>query len=67
MVFQPKGLDWSLEEDLPHADVYTSVDDMVLALRDLALPGDHILFMSNGGFEDIHIKLETALKEKSFS
>lgn len=67
MVFQPKGLDWSLEEDLPHADVYTSVDDMVLALRDLALPGDHILFMSNGGFEDIHMKLEMALKEKSFS
>ena len=30
----------------------STVDDLIATLKTIALPGDHIVFMSNGGFED---------------
>ena len=28
-----------------------SADALILALKDMAQPGDHVVFMSNGGFD----------------
>lgn len=36
---------------------------MVDAITLATLPGDHIVIMSNGGFEGIHEKLQTSLSK----
>jgi UDP-N-acetylmuramate: L-alanyl-gamma-D-glutamyl-meso-diaminopimelate ligase len=40
------------------------VDDIVTAVAQDARPGDLVIVMSNGGFEDIHRKLVTALEAR---
>lgn len=44
--------------------VCSAVDDIVAQCADHARPGDHVLVMSNGGFEGLHEKLLNALREK---
>ncbi|MEO8002095.1 MAG: UDP-N-acetylmuramate:L-alanyl-gamma-D-glutamyl-meso-diaminopimelate ligase, partial [Arenimonas sp.] len=34
-----------------HGQTASSVDDLIDALKALARDGDHVVFMSNGGFE----------------
>lgn len=46
------------------ARMFDSVDDIVAALGVEARSGDHILIMSNGGFEHIHQRLLDVLKKK---
>ncbi len=66
--FVPANLGW----DLPAAVATlgargrfaTSVGDLVRELSDAARPGDHILIMSNGGFEGLHDKLLRALRQR---
>lgn len=59
------GLDWdaaqALESMGTRAKIAVSVDALVSQVRAAALPGDHIVCMSNGGFGDIHAKLLSAL------
>jgi UDP-N-acetylmuramate: L-alanyl-gamma-D-glutamyl-meso-diaminopimelate ligase len=40
------------------------VDDIVLTVAREAQPGDLVVVMSNGGFEDIHQKLLSALESR---
>ena len=40
------------------------VDQIVAKLVEEALPGDHIVIMSNGGFGGIHQKLLQALRQR---
>jgi UDP-N-acetylmuramate: L-alanyl-gamma-D-glutamyl-meso-diaminopimelate ligase len=60
---------WNAQEALAplgeHAAVADSVDKLVAAVAKAAMPGDHVLCMSNGGFGGIHAKLLTALQAKS--
>lgn len=60
-LFEPAGLNWSLEEvanQCPQpASVYRDIDTLVEQLVQQAQPGDHILIMSNGGFGGIHERL----------
>lgn len=60
-LFQPPGLNWDLAEAIAElgekGHIATDIDQLVFALSDLLLPGDHVLIMSNGGFGDIHEKL----------
>ncbi|WP_419533327.1 UDP-N-acetylmuramate:L-alanyl-gamma-D-glutamyl-meso-diaminopimelate ligase [Endozoicomonas sp.] len=67
--FKPQGLDWPLEKlmaDSPvKASVMDSTDAIVRYLVDTAKEGDHLLVMSNGGFEGIHGRIANGLKEKS--
>ena len=65
-LFEPKQLDWSLHQaaDKANALCFDAVDDIVSALIDRVLPGDHVLVMSNGGFDGIHQKIITALTNK---
>lgn len=65
--YQPKDLDWSLDEVIAQsggrAVVRDSIDVIVEQLITVALPGDHIVIMSNGGFGGIHGQLLKALAE----
>jgi UDP-N-acetylmuramate: L-alanyl-gamma-D-glutamyl-meso-diaminopimelate ligase len=45
------------------AKVFTSTDDIVESVSAITQPGDHVLVMSNGGFENIHQRLLDKLKE----
>ncbi len=59
------GLDWNAAEALApmgeRAQVCGDVPSLVQAVAATALPGDHIVCMSNGGFGGIHARLLDAL------
>jgi UDP-N-acetylmuramate: L-alanyl-gamma-D-glutamyl-meso-diaminopimelate ligase len=58
-----------LVEDLKQhgvrADHIPAVDDIVSAVARDAQPGDIVVGMSNGGFDDFHNKLLTALEHRA--
>jgi len=60
---------WSAQDALAplgeHAVVADSVDKLVAEVAKAAMPGDHVLCMSNGGFGGIHAKLLAALQAKA--
>jgi len=62
------GLDWDAAQALDpmgtKARVAPSVDELVRDVASVAMPGDHILCMSNGGFGGIHAKLLQALSAR---
>ncbi|GEM78280.1 UDP-N-acetylmuramate:L-alanyl-gamma-D-glutamyl-meso-diaminopimelate ligase [Vibrio superstes] len=64
-LYQPDSIEWSVEDIAQQcsqpAQASNSVDDIVKSLVEETRPGDHILVMSNGGFEGIHTKLLQAL------
>ncbi|GEA12091.1 hypothetical protein KUL49_24660 [Alteromonas sp. KUL49] len=66
-LYEPPGMDWSLEEAAKGSKVptscYNKVEDIVQQLKVIAQPQDHILVMSNGGFEGIHQRILDALAE----
>lgn len=67
--FEPQGLDWPLAQCVADnspvkASVMDSTQAIVRYLTDTATAGDHLLVMSNGGFEGIHARLVSALNEK---
>ncbi|OOE61743.1 UDP-N-acetylmuramate:L-alanyl-gamma-D-glutamyl-meso-diaminopimelate ligase [Salinivibrio sp. IB282] len=67
-LYQPQGLDWSLEAVVDNctqpARIHDDIDALVTALTEHAQAGDTVLVMSNGGFGGIHDKLLTALASK---
>jgi UDP-N-acetylmuramate: L-alanyl-gamma-D-glutamyl-meso-diaminopimelate ligase len=58
LLYQAPDLDWSLQEAVQatdrHISVYTEIHAIVTQLGNMAVNGDHILVMSNGGFGGIH-------------
>jgi len=60
------GLDWDAEAALAplgmRAQVAESIDLLVAQVTAAAHPGDHIVCMSNGGFDGVHDQLLTALR-----
>lgn len=65
LLYQPAGLDWDLSSAVAASDVaakvYDEVDLIIDSLSKNAAAGDHILIMSNGGFESIHDRLLMSL------
>jgi UDP-N-acetylmuramate: L-alanyl-gamma-D-glutamyl-meso-diaminopimelate ligase len=55
---EPQG--WKMQETA--GEVYTDLPSLIKAVVDEAKPGDHIVLMSNGGFQGLHQKLKTALE-----
>lgn len=47
-----------------HGEAVASVAELVAALATEARPGDHVIFMSNGGFEDAPRRLLRALAQR---
>ncbi|VAW50393.1 UDP-N-acetylmuramate:L-alanyl-gamma-D-glutamyl-meso-diaminopimelate ligase [hydrothermal vent metagenome] len=65
-LYQPEGLDWNLADVVTQsktpANIFTSTDEIIEHLLTTAVSGDHILIMSNGGFEAIHQRMLDALQ-----
>ncbi len=65
LIYQPEDMAWDLRPMLQAmhipAHIEASVETLVSRVKTLARPGDHILVMSNGGFDGIHEKLMAAL------
>jgi len=64
-LYQPENLNWSLfqvAKSLHNGRVFKEVEALIEHLVATARSGDHILIMSNGGFEDIHHRLLAALE-----
>jgi UDP-N-acetylmuramate: L-alanyl-gamma-D-glutamyl-meso-diaminopimelate ligase len=63
-IYRPSGLDWDLEatvDGVAAAQVHDDTAGIVSAAAAAARPGDRLIVMSNGGFENIHARLESAL------
>ncbi|MFC7002830.1 UDP-N-acetylmuramate:L-alanyl-gamma-D-glutamyl-meso-diaminopimelate ligase [Pseudobowmanella zhangzhouensis] len=67
-VFEPSGLDWSMQSVAGQSEVPVQISDDVAQLARAvvaeAQPGDSILVMSNGGFGGIHQQLLEQLEVK---
>lgn len=67
--FKPEGLEWPIENMVENSSVAGRVmettEAIVQYLSESAQPKDHLLIMSNGGFEGIHQRLVKALKERN--
>jgi UDP-N-acetylmuramate: L-alanyl-gamma-D-glutamyl-meso-diaminopimelate ligase len=66
LIRRPQELEWDMELAFAtfgeQARLFTEVEEMVSVLAAEAQAGDHLLVMSNGGFENIHEKILQALK-----
>jgi UDP-N-acetylmuramate: L-alanyl-gamma-D-glutamyl-meso-diaminopimelate ligase len=64
-LFQPANTQWALQEVAEsigeHAACYDDIEQMIAVIRQRAVAPDHILIMSNGGFENVHRRLLEAL------
>lgn len=67
-LYQPEGLDWNLSDVVAQsnapATIFSSSDKIIEHLLSEVSSGDHILIMSNGGFEAIHQRLLDALTKQ---
>ncbi len=68
-LYQPEGLDWNLGDVVNQSKVpatlFSSTDKIISHLASEAADGDHIVIMSNGGFEAIHQRLLDALESSN--
>ncbi|MCG8051201.1 MAG: UDP-N-acetylmuramate:L-alanyl-gamma-D-glutamyl-meso-diaminopimelate ligase [Candidatus Thiodiazotropha endolucinida] len=66
LLFAPQDLQWDAAAVMAplgeRAEVFQTTQEMVERVKAVAEPGDHILVMSNGGFEAIHQRLLDALQ-----
>ena len=67
--FKSDDIQWSLESMAKNSKVPTHImnttEAIVEYLAAVAHSGDHVLIMSNGGFESIHARIATALRERN--
>ncbi|MDD7805342.1 MAG: UDP-N-acetylmuramate:L-alanyl-gamma-D-glutamyl-meso-diaminopimelate ligase [Endozoicomonas sp. (ex Botrylloides leachii)] len=65
--FKPHDLNWSLEDavasSLVPAKIMDTTEAIVNYIKETTKPGEHLLIMSNGGFEGIHSRIVKALEE----
>lgn len=67
IIFQSPDLGWDagrVAAVSDHISVSDSIDRIVERLRREARSGDHVVFMSNGGFGGIHLKAAEALRDR---
>lgn len=65
-LFEPDNLNWSLSEQAQQADMncFTSTHEIVNHVTNNVQPRQHILIMSNGGFNGLHDQLIRAIEAK---
>jgi len=67
-LFEPANLGWSLQTVIRglagKGQSFDKTDAIIARLVDTVQPGDHVLVMSNGGFENIHQRLLDALTQR---
>ena len=68
-IYQGETLNWSVNELMTQCSsdcfVASTIGSLVTEISEHAQAGDIIVVMSNGGFDDIHDKLLTALKNRN--
>jgi UDP-N-acetylmuramate: L-alanyl-gamma-D-glutamyl-meso-diaminopimelate ligase len=66
--YQAEALDWDLADSLDLSSdrqrIFRGIDAIIDALGNEVSSGDHIVIMSNGGFENIHQRLMQALAQQ---
>ena len=71
LLYQPADLGWKLDGVAAELGQKVSVFSDVAAIVDTLVgevrTGDHVLIMSNGGFEGIHARLMEALRQRRAS
>lgn len=68
VLLQSSQVEWDVRaatEGHRQVEVFGGVGDIVEWIAGEAKPGDHVLIMSNGGFEGIHHRIEVALNDRS--
>jgi UDP-N-acetylmuramate: L-alanyl-gamma-D-glutamyl-meso-diaminopimelate ligase len=63
-LYAPENLGWSVDKvvgELTNAQAYRKTEDIIAELIKQVQPGEHVIIMSNGGFENIHQRLIEAL------
>ena len=69
LVYQPPGLKWDINQYMSElgnkCEVKNNIDSIILKITTMAQPNDHIIIMSNGGFEGIHRKLIERLRQNT--
>jgi UDP-N-acetylmuramate: L-alanyl-gamma-D-glutamyl-meso-diaminopimelate ligase len=67
-LFEPADMNWSLANVVKQlgqkARLFRHTEDILTRVTAVSQPGDHILIMSNGGFEGLHQRLIDSLKAK---
>jgi UDP-N-acetylmuramate: L-alanyl-gamma-D-glutamyl-meso-diaminopimelate ligase len=62
-----EGIDWDPKVALAALEgrckIVTQVDDMLQQIKNNLNPGDHVIFMSNGGFEAAPARLAKYLRK----
>ncbi len=67
-VLVPADLPWDIADalaPLPAHQIFTDSAALVTAVTNWASPGDALLVMSNGGFDNVHVRLLRALEARS--
>jgi UDP-N-acetylmuramate: L-alanyl-gamma-D-glutamyl-meso-diaminopimelate ligase len=63
-IYLPDELNWRMDlENYPAIRLFKTMQALIEAIVLVATPGDHIVFMSNGGFGGIHQSVETLLAD----
>ena len=62
-----EGIDWDPQETLAPLEgrgrVVTRSEDLLAQMLDTVQPGDHVIFMSNGGFDSAPARFSQSLKD----
>ena len=68
-LYQPANIDWNLQDLARHstceAKVYDNTETIISEICKHAVAGDHIVIMSNGGFDGIYPRLVAALEKRA--
>jgi UDP-N-acetylmuramate: L-alanyl-gamma-D-glutamyl-meso-diaminopimelate ligase len=66
LMYEPEGLSWDLQQSLralgDKCRIFNDVGKIISALAEDTSAGDHVLIMSNGGFQGLHTKLLDQLR-----
>ncbi|WP_461535811.1 UDP-N-acetylmuramate:L-alanyl-gamma-D-glutamyl-meso-diaminopimelate ligase [Spongorhabdus nitratireducens] len=69
--YQPETIAWSLEEEVlssgTTSTVLTDTQKIIEYITRQSQPGDHVVVMSNGGFEGLHGRLLKVLQEQELA
>jgi len=67
-IFEPENIAWSLKDSLKAIENKTQIShqtsSMIEQIKSQIRKGDHIVIMSNGGFENLHQRLIDAINER---
>ena len=65
-IYMSRETDWQLDlGNDPNIHLFDDIETLLTEIIALVSSNDHVVFMSNGGFANIHQRVEDSLKEKN--